>query len=59
VGFAIGLAGAEGVALSRTLGNVGGALPFTVVLDRVGHTAERKLGVIQPDDLTRWVSTIG
>ena len=44
VGFAIGLAGVEGVELSRTMGNTGGALPFTVVLDRAGHAVERKLG---------------
>ena len=59
VGFAIGLAGIDGVALSRTLGNTGGALPFSVVFDAAGKVAERKLGVIQPEDLTRWTSTIG
>jgi thiol-disulfide isomerase/thioredoxin len=59
VGFAIGLAGLEGVELSRTMGNAGGALPFTVVFDRAGHAVQRKLGVIQPDDLTRWATTIG
>ena len=59
VGFAIGLAGLEGVELSRTMGNAGGALPFTIVFDRAGHAVQRKLGVIQPDDLTRWVTTIG
>jgi len=59
VGFAIGLAGLEGVELSRTMGNAGGALPFTIVFDRAGRAVQRKLGVIQPDDLTRWVTTIG
>jgi thiol-disulfide isomerase/thioredoxin len=58
VSFAVGLAGMEGVALSRTLGNAGGALPFSVVFDRTGHVAQRKLGVIQPEDLQRWVTTI-
>ena len=58
VGFAIGLAGLAGVELSRTMGNAGGALPFTVVFDRTGHVVQRKLGVIQPDDLTRWVGTV-
>ena len=59
VGFAIGLAGIDGVALSRTLGNTGGALPFSVVFDAAGKVAERKLGVIQPEDLTRWTSAFG
>jgi thiol-disulfide isomerase/thioredoxin len=56
VAFAIGLAGLEGVELSRSMGNAAGALPFTVVLDRAGRVVQRKLGVIRTDDLTRWVS---
>ena len=59
VGFAIGLAGVEGVELSRTMGNAGGALPFSVVFDRAGQVVQRKLGVINPDDLTRWAATSG
>jgi thiol-disulfide isomerase/thioredoxin len=58
VSFAIGLAGVDGVALSRSLGNTGGALPFSVVFDRSGGVAQRKLGIIQPEDLRRWVTTI-
>lgn len=54
VSFAIGLAGLEGVGLSRAMGNTGGALPFSVVFDRTGKAVERKLGVIQPEDLARW-----
>ncbi len=59
VGFAIGLAGLDGVALSRTLGNATGALPFSVVFDRTGEAVQRKLGAIETDDLTRWVGLIG
>ena len=58
VQFPVGLAGLEGVALSKSLGNAGGALPFSVIFDRSGQLVERKLGVIQPEDLQRWVSTI-
>lgn len=54
VSFAIGLAGFEGVGLSRAMGNSGGALPFSVVFDRTGKAVERTLGVIQPEDLARW-----
>ena len=57
VGFAIGLAGLEGVELARTMGNAGGALPFTVVFDRSGTVNDRKLGTIQPEDLTRWLAS--
>ena len=59
VGFAIGLAGVEGVELSRTMGNTGGALPFTVVFDRTGQAVQRKLGAIQPDELAHWVASQG
>ena len=59
VGFAIGLAGVEGVELSRTMGNTGGALPFTVVFDRTGEAVQRKLGAIQPDELAHWVASLG
>lgn len=59
VGFAIGLAGMDGVELARTLGNVGGALPFTVVFDRSGQLVQRKLGVIEPADLKKWVESMG
>jgi thiol-disulfide isomerase/thioredoxin len=59
VGFGIGLAGVDGIGLARRLGNSGGALPFSVVFDRSGRIAERKLGAIAEDDLRSWVSLIG
>lgn len=55
IGFAIGLAGLDGVELSRTLGNASGALPFSVVYDRRGRLIDRKLGALTEADLTRWV----
>jgi thiol-disulfide isomerase/thioredoxin len=58
VAFPIGLAGAEGVGLARRLGNTGGALPFTVVFDRSGALVERRLGVIEPNELQRWVKSV-
>jgi thiol-disulfide isomerase/thioredoxin len=58
VGFAIGVAGLEGAALSRELGNDAGGLPYTVVFDSSGHIHERKLGAVSPDDLRRWVTTV-
>lgn len=59
VGFAIGLAGFEGVELSQRMGNRGGALPFSVVFDRRGGVIERKLGIIKPEDLQRWAAAAG
>ncbi len=59
VGFAIALAGFEGVDLSRRLGNSTGALPFSVVFDRRGEVVQRKLGAIEPDDLRRWAAQVG
>jgi thiol-disulfide isomerase/thioredoxin len=58
VGFPIGLAGMEGVSLARSLGNAGGALPFSVIFDSAGRVAARKLGAIAPQELTHWLATV-
>jgi thiol-disulfide isomerase/thioredoxin len=58
IAFDIGLAGADGLELSRSLGNATGALPFSVVFDRRGVAVQRKLGVIEPSDLDTWVRSI-
>jgi thiol-disulfide isomerase/thioredoxin len=54
LGFAIGLAGFAGTDLARSLGNRGGALPFTVLLDARGRVRERKLGETRLADLEAW-----
>jgi thiol-disulfide isomerase/thioredoxin len=54
VGFPITLAGMPGVELSRSLGNQGGGLPFTVVFDRAGRIVQRKMGRVSPQDLRQW-----
>ncbi len=54
VGFPIGLAGMGGVELTQSLGNASGALPFTVVFDRSGKAAAKKLGTLTPADLAEW-----
>mgnify|MGYP001341670999 CR=1 FL=1 len=59
MGFRIGLAGLEGVDLSRGLGNTSGALPFSVVFDRSGALRHRKLGSVHPEDLERWRLSAG
>ena len=57
VSFPVGLAGFEGVSLSRALGNSGGGLPFSVVFDGAGAARHRKLGAIAPEDLVRWAES--
>jgi len=54
VGFPITLAGMSGVELSRSLGNQGGGLPFTVVINRAGLIAQRKIGQVSLQDLQQW-----
>ncbi|HEY0821470.1 MAG TPA: TlpA disulfide reductase family protein [Rhizobacter sp.] len=52
--FPIGLAGLNGVELTRSLGNPSGSLPFTVAFDRQGAAVFRKLGLLKPEDLAAW-----
>ena len=54
VSYVIGLAGAEGVDLSRRLGNERGGLPFSVVFDAQGRVLRRKLGETSFEELTGW-----
>ena len=54
LGFAVGLAGLEGSALSRDLGNTQGALPFTAVFDRRGQVIHSKLGQTSYEELAAW-----
>ncbi len=52
--FPVVMAGMEGVALSQSLGNGPGGLPFTVVVGAKGQVLDRKIGRVSPDDLQRW-----
>lgn len=54
--FPVAIAGLDGVALSRSLGNVAGGLPYTVVIGGDGRVIQRKMGQIQTEDLSRWAS---
>ena len=59
LGFAIGLAGLDGVELARSLGNESGALPYSVLIDATGQVVARKLGALHPPDLAAWASLLG
>jgi thiol-disulfide isomerase/thioredoxin len=58
VHYDIGLAGIDGVQLSRSLGNGSGSLPFTVLFDRAGRAVQHKLGALQLAELRHWSSTL-
>ena len=51
----VALAGAEGIDLSRGLGNSLGALPFSVLFDSAGAPVARQLGALTPELLAQWV----
>ena len=54
VSFPVGLAGFGGTELARSLGNGGGGLPFTVVLDARGEVIHRKLGATDLKEMKDW-----
>ena len=54
VTFPVAMAGLPGIELSRSLGNLSGGLPFTVVLGSDGLVAHRKMGKVTPEDLRAW-----
>lgn len=56
VDFPVGMAGLKGTDLSRTLGNLTGGLPFTVLFDAKGRIVHRKMGQISPEDLQSWAA---
>ncbi|HEX5805552.1 MAG TPA: TlpA disulfide reductase family protein [Macromonas sp.] len=52
--FPVVMAGLEGTELSRLLGNTTGGLPFSVLIDPAGRIAQRQLGRLHAEDLSRW-----
>ena len=48
-------AGAAGNDLGRALGNLAGALPYTILIDRNGRIVQARLGQIRPAELRRWL----
>ena len=54
--FPVALAGAGGVTLTRSLGNINGGLPFTILLDGKGHVQARKIGELSEKELQQWVT---
>lgn len=54
VSFPTALAGLQGTELGKSLGNVGGGLPFTIVFGPDGSVRHRKMGKITAQDLDSW-----
>jgi thiol-disulfide isomerase/thioredoxin len=54
LGFPVGMAGLAGTELTRSMGNLAGALPFTVVLSSDGSMLHRKMGRVTPEELAVW-----
>jgi len=57
--FPVGLAGLTGTALTRTLGNTQGGLPFSVAFGANGEVIWRKLGATHLEELQHLARTQG
>jgi thiol-disulfide isomerase/thioredoxin len=58
IAYPVLVAGAEAIALMEKLGNASGALPFTVLLDRQGRLADRRLGAYSEAQLRDALGTL-
>ena len=54
VSFPVGLAGLGGSELSKSLGNLAGGLPFTVVIGSAGQLLQRRMGRVSTAELAQW-----
>ena len=52
--FPVAMAGLGGTELSKSLGNISGSLPFTVVFSPAGALLHRKIGKVTPEELVQW-----
>lgn len=52
--FPVGMAGLAGTELSRSLGNISGGLPYSVVFDRSGTLVHQKIGKVTEAELAQW-----
>lgn len=56
LGFPVGLAGLDGMELVKSLGNLTGGLPFSVVFGGEGTVLHRKMGRVSSGELTHWAA---
>ena len=58
INYPVLVAGVTALDLLRGLGNRGGGLPYTVLLDRNGGVAERHLGALREPELRKLMASI-
>jgi thiol-disulfide isomerase/thioredoxin len=56
--FPVLMAGFGGTELSKSLGNLSGSLPFTVVFGASGQLLHRRSGKVSPEDLAQWAGLV-
>ena len=56
--FPVAMAGFAGTELSKSLGNLTGGLPFTVVFGARGQLLHRKSGKVSGEDLAQWAQLV-
>ena len=54
IDFPIALAGTDGLALSRAMGNTAGGLPFSIAYDQRGALLAQKVGALNAAILASW-----
>ena len=54
VSFPVGFAGLDGTNLAKSLGNMAGGLPFSVVFSADGSIRQRRMGRLSQADLQQW-----
>ena len=52
--FPVAMAGLNGTQLSKSLGNLAGVLPFSVVFSATGELLHRRIGKVTEADLALW-----
>ena len=52
--FPVAMAGLSGTQLSKSLGNLAGVLPFSVVFSASGELLHRRIGKVTEEDLALW-----
>lgn len=58
IDYPILIAGEQGMALARQMGNRAEAIPFTVVVDREGMIRHRHLGKLEQEDLAEMIEAM-
>jgi thiol-disulfide isomerase/thioredoxin len=52
--YQVALAGFSGIDMTKSLGNMSGGLPFTVVFNSHGNVVHRKIGRLNASDMQAW-----